>query len=149
MATLLSLIAVALLSVVPYVRPCSCGDFTLFCACAVERAAQGCSGPEADHCCTTGEASGCHAPHRGDDRPSTPEPMPKDKPCKLPLAPELAAGVITQDAPGIVTVPAPDAVDTMPVAQVACDLTNALRPAPRAPPDPVGLIVVRTQFLLL
>jgi hypothetical protein len=75
--------------------------------------------------------------------------MPKDKPCKLPLAPELGAGVIMQDAPGLISVPAPDAVDTMPVVQVAGNATIARRPASRAPPDPVCLIVVRTQFLLL
>lgn len=146
MATFLSLIAITLLSVVPYVRPCSCGDFDLFCACVVERPAHG---PPADHCCTSDESSGCQAPHRGGDRPSTPEPMPKDKPCKLPLAPELGAGVIAHDAPGLVSIPVLDAVGTMAVVQVACDLTIARRPAPRAPPDPVGLIVVRTQFLLL
>lgn len=149
MATLLSLVAVVLLSVVPYVRPCSCGEFTLFCACPVQRTLQSDAGRPADHCCTAGDSKGCQAPRGKDDRPSKPEHMPNDKPCKQPLAPELGTGVIAQDAPGLLASAVADAVDKMPVARVARDANIARRPAPRAPPDPVALIVVRIQFLLL
>lgn len=33
-------IAVLLMVMVPYMRPCACGDFTLFCACEAAQAAE-------------------------------------------------------------------------------------------------------------
>lgn len=34
MGTVANMVAVLLLITLPYVRPCDCGEFTLFCACS-------------------------------------------------------------------------------------------------------------------
>ncbi|MBZ0135447.1 MAG: hypothetical protein K8I27_03610 [Planctomycetes bacterium] len=33
MMTVMNILAIALMTVIPYVRPCNCGEFTLFCKC--------------------------------------------------------------------------------------------------------------------
>lgn len=141
----LNIVAVALLTVVPYLRPCGHGGFKLFCDCGTDAAVE------------TGEASRAHGQCGHCCRQTKPEPgekkprpeSPEKKPCKQPLAPELGNGLVVQPdatpstAPSISQLLVPNRwVPSVPapIRRVA---------APRAPPDPLGLIVVRTQFLLL
>ena len=86
-----------------------------------------------------------------DQKPQKPAPpeSPQKKPCKQPLAPELGSGALVQAPPALVTAsPVSALVPQVALRPAAINDTYRMA-APRAPPDPIGLIVVRTTFLLV
>jgi hypothetical protein len=124
-----NILAFMLLIVVPFVQPCVCADFTLFCKCDARAAA--CE----DVCCSLG----CHSSQ--DD----PQPLPsRDKPCDAPLAPELVNSVFSA---AVTAVAQPEAIHA-PVFEFApSDLARTAQPVLWSKPPPTSLIVARTSFL--
>lgn len=78
MASVLNIIAAVLLAVVPLLRPCNCGDFTLFCPCAMPHSqlsgqdGGATGGAQETACCGH---SGCT------DTPETPDKQEHSPPC--------------------------------------------------------------------
>ncbi|MCC6464911.1 MAG: hypothetical protein IT463_06170 [Planctomycetes bacterium] len=135
-----NLLAVALMILAPFVRPCGCEGFTLFCACTGKVAAPE-PKPEPRGCC-------CHGSADAGDQDSEDSPCPDDNaPCKKPVAPELRAGIemsappVLLDAPHWPALPLP-MLDTRVPAPLP-----ALKPESR--PPPTSLLVAQTCILML
>ena len=79
----------------------------------------------------------------------TPPETPQKKPCKQPLAPELGNGAIAIDAPAPLATPAVAPLLLIEAAQRIVSVPPERVIVPRPPPDPYGLIVVRTHFILV
>lgn len=91
MSAALNILAIALMLVMPFLRPCGCAGFSLFCECrAVAEASQHCCG----HGCTSTPAD-------------QPEPSPdscpgKHEPCGKTLAPDSVVAYVIADGANVV-----------------------------------------------
>ncbi|MCC7509159.1 MAG: hypothetical protein IT464_07265 [Planctomycetes bacterium] len=101
MASALNIFAAVLLTVVPLLRPCHCGEFTLFCHCAMPAADVSGQGGAATGC--TQETACCG--HSGctdtPDKQEDPQPCPTDPGCSQAVAfsAESAKEISTQESP--------------------------------------------------
>ena len=145
MAFATNIVAILVLIVVPYLRPCGHGEFKLFCDCGTEAA----SAPAEPKTANTDCGHRCHHTRAKPEGKKNKPQSPEKKPCKQPLAPELGNGVVAQPDVSPSTAPVVAALLALDWWTPSAALPSRRAVAPRAPPDPVGLIVVRTQFLLL
>ncbi|MCB9893550.1 MAG: hypothetical protein H6839_03780 [Planctomycetes bacterium] len=145
MAFATNILAIIMLLVVPYVRPCAHGEFKLFCDCGTEAAPEpakpSAKHKDCGHCCH-------HTTPKPNGKKHRPE-SPEKKPCKQPLAPELGNGAVAQPDVSASTAPVISALPALDTWTPSIAPPFRRVATPRAPPDPFGLIVVRTQFLLL
>ena len=136
MGSALNILAAALMTFVPLLRPCDCGDFTLFCHCAIPAPSvpdQAVGTHESDAgpgCCGL---AGCT---KTPDKPKHPRPCPKDRNCSQAIAfsAEPAKDVATESLPACpATGPAPDVRGVAPsVVQARPDATATPPPTHRA-----------------
>lgn len=134
-----NLLAVALMILAPFVRPCGCQGFTLFCACPASAPAK--PEPEPRGCC-------CHGPDTAPDtEPTQDEPCRDNAPCKKPMAPELRVGIDPVAAPVLLDAPC---WPSLPAAVVETRVPApfpALQPETR--PPPMSVLVAQTCVLRL
>ena len=140
MSVALNMLAVALMVVLPFVRPCNCGDFTLWCQCEANAQAAAKAESEPPRCphCAKKQAE-----NSGEDAP-TPDNH-DDAPCKKQLAPELSNGV-TADI-NLTMEAAPPVVAPLFEMQPVVVFAPRAERLPTAQPPPTSLLVVRTKFL--
>lgn len=86
---------------------------------------------------------------RSEQPQKAPPKSPQKKPCKQPLAPELGNGAIAIDATAPAATPTVAPLLLLAVAHHVVSVPPERVIVPRPPPDPYGLIVVRTHFLLV
>ena len=168
MTTWINIFAMVLLSVVPYLRPCSCSGFTLFCQCAVTAEAEPDavasdaaehdvqqSEPEQPACCCCEAAAEKSAEKSADKaateshKPNTPPHHDDDKPCQRSMLPELTGAVLAQ--PVVDAAVSQPAFAALPVTLVRLQAapTESSPCSPRAPPAETGTLAFRTNFLLI
>lgn len=125
-----NILAILALTITPFLQPCFCSGFTLFCECRLEV------------CCDSHGCSSESAPQPDDDVPPLPD---HDKPCGEPLAPELGKGIAANAGAQAVD---RDLADTAPIFALP-ELVAVGRAIPVrwSRPPPIGLIVVSTSFL--
>lgn len=140
MSVALNMLAVALMVVLPFVRPCNCGDFTLWCQCDANAQAAAKSETEPPRCphCAKKQSE-----KNGENAPSPDKH--EDAPCKKQLAPELGNG-ITADI-NLAMEAAPPAVAPLFELQSVIAVQPRAERLPIAQPPPTSLLVVRTKFL--
>lgn len=140
MSVALNMLAVTLMVVLPFVRPCNCGDFTLWCQCEASAQAAAKAESEPPRC------PHCVKKQAETEQPQAPTPdQHEDAPCKKQLAPELGNG-ITADI-NLSMEAAPPALAPLFELQVAVVVMPRAERLPIAQPPPTSLLVVRTQFL--
>jgi hypothetical protein len=133
MVPIANILAVAVMVLAPFVQPCWCGDFTLFCECPTNISA---IAPECDcTCCET-------------------ESTNEDSPERVPSCPD-------KHAPGkqLSSVDLPNTAQSVAKGQAEYHVQSHQAAAPLAatssaqslaiPPPPTGLMVVQTQVLQL
>lgn len=141
-----NIFAVLLLTVVPYLRPCACLDFTLWCLCSTAAEEHA----EQHHDCDCEGGHGHSHTHRhGDkkpDRKDAPDHQ-KHQPCNSVSALESPAALTATPVAG----DQPQPIALAGLLPVVPGLVREVEPklafGSRAPPVPISLIVVRTRFL--
>ena len=142
MHIVLNILAIVLLGVMPFVRPCACGEFTLWCNC--EAASREIEEPRAAPMCPK-----ClERDSRSQQQPQPQNELPgSERPCDAVHAIEghsstLTSGGIQPFTVALISTELPPMMvaETVPVSQV-------LRVPTRAPPN--GLLVVDSVLFLI